>query len=380
MQGFKNANVYVENLGIVKTNVAVKNGKIFAIGKDVKIDNPYPYKKGEIVFPAFIDEHIHGAMGYDFMDADSTALDSITNAIAKEGTVSVVATTMTASLPDIENAIVSIKDYMAKPNGGARILGTHLEGPFISETFKGAQNLKHILDPDISVYKNLNKKSKKTVKIITVAPEEKNAKDLIKQIVKDNIIASAGHSDAGVKDIEQAKKCGLNSITHTFNAMRGIHHREIGISGMALLDDDLYTEVIADLIHLSSPMLKLILKNKPKDKIILITDSMRAKFLPDGESELGGQKVIVKNGEARLINGTLAGSTLKMNQAIKNLLSLNVKITDAIDYATINVAKHLNLDKKIGSIKKGKLADFCVLDKDINVKLTIKEGKIIYKA
>ena len=162
--------------------------------------------------------------------------------------------------------------------------------------------------------------------------------------------------------------------------MRGIHHREIGISGMALLDNDLYTEVIADLIHLSSPMLKLILKNKPKDKIILITDSMRAKFLPDGESELGGQKVIVKNGEARLINGTLAGSTLKMNQAIKNLLSLNVKLTDAINYATINVAKHLNLDKKIGSIKKGKLADFCVLDKDINVKLTIKEGKIIYKA
>ena len=175
-------------------------------------------------------------------------------------------------------------------------------------------------------------------------------------------------------------KCGLSSITHTFNAQKPLHHREVGTVGSALLFDELNCEAICDTIHLSIPAIKLLIKNKPHDKFTLITDAMRAKHLPDGESELGGQKVIVKNGEARLENGVLAGSILKMNDAIKNLVTkCGVSITDAIDFATANPAKNLNIYGKKGSISLGKDADLTVIDNNFNVLLTLRNGKIIFK-
>ena len=168
-------------------------------------------------------------------------------------------------------------------------------------------------------------------------------------------------------------------MTHTYNAQTPLHHRDVGAVGSALLFDELYTEMICDLVHLSAPAIRLLIKNKPHDKIIAITDSMRAKGLPDGISELGGQKVIVKDGTARLEDGTLAGSILKMNDAIKNLVKVvGVPFTDAIDFATINPATNLKVDDEIGSIAVGKYADFCVLDEDFNVESTIVRGKLVY--
>ena len=173
---------------------------------------------------------------------------------------------------------------------------------------------------------------------------------------------------------------GAVGITHTYNAQSPLHHRDIGTVGAALLLDDLQTEIIADTIHVSVPAIKLLVKNKPKEKITLITDAMRAKGMPDGESELGGQKVFVKNGEARLADGTLAGSVLKMNVAVKNMVEkVGVSFTDAIDFATKNPARMMGLSDKKGSIKVGKDADFAVLDKDFNVLMTIRAGKVIYK-
>jgi N-acetylglucosamine-6-phosphate deacetylase len=194
------------------------------------------------------------------------------------------------------------------------------------------------------------------------------------------VVASAGHTDAGEKHISAAMDAGLSTITHTYNAQRGLHHREIGVVGSALLYDELYAEAICDLIHLSVPAIKLLLKNKPKDKFVLITDSMRAKHLSDGISELGGQKVIVKNGEARLENGALAGSILKMNDAIKNLVTVcGVSLTDAADFASANPAKNLKVFDEQGSIAMGKKANFAVLDDEFNVALTIREGNVIYR-
>jgi N-acetylglucosamine-6-phosphate deacetylase len=180
--------------------------------------------------------------------------------------------------------------------------------------------------------------------------------------------------------MQEAVAHGLKNVTHTYNAQSPLHHREIGVVGSALLLDELHTELIADEIHVSVPAMQVLLKNKPKNKVILVTDSMRAKGVEEGISEIGGQKVIVKNGEARLENGTLAGSVLKMNIAIKNLVEdLGVSLTDAIDYATINPAKALGVEKDLGSIAVGKKASFTVLDKKYNVVMTIVNGNIVYK-
>ena len=214
---------------------------------------------------------------------------------------------------------------------------------------------------------------------MTVAPEEDGALDLIQHLNDLGIVASIGHTSAKFCDLISAVKQGARSVTHTYNAQSPLHHRDIGTVGAALYLDELYTELIADLIHVSPPAIKLLIKNKPHDKVVLITDSMRAKHLPDGVSELGGQKVIVKNGEARLEDGTLAGSVLKMNDAVRNIVSLGIRLEDAVDFATKNAATSLGLEKEIGSIKLGKAASFAVVDKNLAVLYTILDGKIIYK-
>lgn len=386
MKGFKNVLAYVDGKGVINCDIAVENGVIKEIGTKLDITEPFPYRDGDIVLPGFIDEHIHGADGVDVMDGTVDALSVVSKALAREGTTSFLATTMTQSRDNILKALSAIKTYMdmaKQPNGcdgGAEILGVHLEGPFISEKHIGAQPLKYLSDPKPQVFDEYFAASGNSVKLVTLAPEEHGADELLRALTAKGVHPSAGHSDAGYNDIKAAIQNGLDCVTHTFNAQRGIHHREIGVAGSALLEDELYAEAICDLIHLSAPAIKLLVKNKPKDKLILITDSMRAKNLPDGESEIGGQKVIVKNGEARLENGALAGSTLKMNDALKNLvLKLDVPFTQAVNYATANPAKHLGVFDRKGSIKAGKDADFCVLTCEFAVETTITHGKITYR-
>lgn len=381
MKGFINANIYVENKGIVKTCLGFDGGLIKYIGDDASlITQPLNVSNDQVVLPGFIDQHVHGAGGSDAMDANVKDLGIIANALASEGTVGFLATTMTQSPENISNAMSAVKDYMSQNiENGAEILGIHLEGPFISEKHIGAQPLEYVCKPEVSVFDDYNKKSGNAIKIVSLAPEVDGADKLIAHLKSSNIVASAGHTDAGVNDIEKVIKFGLSNITHTYNAQKGLHHREIGTVGSAMLFDSLNCEMICDLIHLSAPAIKLIIKNKPHDKITLITDSMRAKHLSDGISELGGQEVIVKNGEARLKNGALAGSILKMNDAIKNLVtSCDVKFTDAIDFATANPAKNLGIFDQIGSIKVGKKANFCILNETFDVCKTIRNGNVIY--
>ena len=383
MKGFINAKVYVEGKGIITACVGVKDGKIEYIGNDASlITEPYEYSLGQVVVPGFIDEHIHGAAGADAMDGTKDALSKIANAIASEGTTSFLATTMTQSPENILNAMNAVKDYMSEnATDGAAVLGVHLEGPFISVKHIGAQPLEYVAKPDVKVFDEYYKASGNAIKIVSLAPEADGADELIKHLTSLGVTASAGHTDAGYEAIEKAIKIGLKNVTHTYNAQKALHHREIGTVGSAMLFDELNAEAICDTIHLSVPAIKLLIKNKPHDKFTLITDSMRAKHLSDGISELGGQEVIVKNGEARLKDGTLAGSILKMNDAVKNLvLKCGVLFTDAIDFATANPAKNLGVFDKIGSIKEGKNADFTVLDGDFNVHLTVRNGNVIFKA
>lgn len=383
MKGFVNANVYVENKGIIKTNVGFENGKIVYIGEDSsKIDDILPIEENQVVLPGFIDQHIHGADNADGMDGTTDSLKKIAVAIAKEGTTAFLATTMTQSKENILGAMGAVKEYIEMgEQQGAEVLGIHLEGPFISVKHVGAQPIDYVATPSIELFDEYNKASGNNIKLVSLAPEVEGADKLIAHLVRNNIVASAGHTDSTYADIEKAVKAGLKNVTHTYNVQKPVHHREVGTVGSAFLFDELNCEMICDLIHLSIPAIKLLIKNKPHDKITLITDSMRAKYLPEGLSELGGQEVIVKNGEARLNNGALAGSILKMNVAIKNLvLSCNQKFLDAVDWATINPAKNLGVADKIGSIALGKNANFAVLDQEFEVKLTVRDGEIIYKA
>ncbi len=381
MKGFKNVNVYVENKGIIKTDIAFENGVITAIGNNLDVEELGKFDDNAVIVPGFIDEHIHGASGADAMDGTIDALYKIATAIPSEGTTTFLATTMTQSPENITKALKAVDDYIKLNKiDGAEILGAHLEGPFISPKHVGAQPPQYVEKPCVKTFEKYVEASGNHIKIVSFAPEVEGAEDLAKYCVQNKIVASIGHTSAKFNEANASVDFGMSSVTHTYNAQTGLHHRDAGVVGTALLNDKLNCEIICDTIHVSVPAIKLVVKNKPHDKVTLITDAMRAKHMPDGESELGGQLVIVKNGEARLVDGTLAGSVLKMNDAIKNVVEkVGVPFTDAIDFATANPAKNLGIFDKKGSIKVGKHADFAVLDKNtFKVLMTVRDGNVIY--
>lgn len=373
MKGFKNVTIYKENVGLVKSSIQFENGKIssFEDGEDLlSLDDNL------IVVPGFIDEHIHGANGSDVMFATNKDLLNIAKSITADGVTSFLPTTMSMEMSSIKKALNIIGNYS---NGeGATLIGAHVEGPFISTKHCGAQDPKNIIKADVETLKELIDASNKKIKMITIAPEETSL-DVMVYLKDNSILINAGHSDATAAQSIEAFKNGVTCLTHTYDAMRGIHHRDIGLLGEGLIHDEIYAELIADLHHVSGEAIKFLYHNKPSNKIILITDSMEARFLPNGEYELGGQKVYVKDGVATLENGTLAGSVLHMNEAIKNVKNiLNISLIEAIDMATKNVANHLGLSNK-GGIAIGKDADLTIIDKDLNVYMTIVNGKIAYQ-
>lgn len=381
MKAFKNASVYAEGKGIIRTSVYFDN-KIRQIGGYVAGAEGIELPENAVVLPGFIDEHIHGAGGSDAMDGNTKDLAIIAETVAKEGTTSFLATTMTQSKENILKAMRAVKEYReAAGEQGARIAGVHLEGPFIAAAHKGAQPLEYVAAPDSKTFDEYNAACGNAIKIITLAPETDGALDFIRHIVAQGTVVSIGHTGAKYAEVKAAMEAGATNVTHTYNAQSPLHHREIGVVGSALLLEDLYCELICDTIHVSVPAMQLLVKNKRADKLALITDAMRAKGLADGVSELGGQTVYVKGGEARLADGTLAGSVLRMNRALQNMVEkVGVPLTQAVDYCTINPARTLKMENEAGSIAEGKRADFAVLNDKFDVLYTVRDGKIIYKA
>lgn len=379
MKAYKNALVYVYGRGVERTDI-VFDENIVSIGRGVGDACVEELPCDAVVVPGFIDEHIHGAGGADVMDGSEAALGTIADTVAKEGTTGFLATTMTQSPDNIENALNAVCAYRRTPRTtGADILGVHLEGPFVSASFAGAQPLEYIAAPNMSVFDSYNKASGNCIKIVTLAPEVQGANNLIKHLTSLGVVVSIGHSAAKYSDVCAAVEMGASNITHTFNAQSAVHHREIGVAGSALLIESLQCELICDGIHVSEPAMRLLVKSKPNGKVALITDAMRAKGLADGVSELGGQTVYIKNGEARLADGTLAGSVLAMNIAVRNLVEkVGMDFTSAVDCATITPAKTLGMANERGSIEVGKRADFAVLDGTFKVLRTVKQGETIF--
>lgn len=376
MKGFKNTNIYVAGKGIVKTNLEIKDGKFASFNETsdaIELDDKY------IVVPGFIDRHIHGANNSDSMYPTLEDIRNISKTVASEGVSTFLPTTMTQTIENISKALENIANYIENENDkGAYVLGVHLEGPFISKKHKGAQVESCIIPCSVETFKIFEKASRGHIKEVTMAYEE-NGKELANYLYNKHIVASIGHTDATCEQVIEASKNGVTSATHTYNAMKGLHHREAGTVGGVFLCDNIYSELICDLVHVSKEAIQVLYKNKGQDKITLITDGIEAKHLPDGKYKLGGQDVYVKGKEARLADGTLAGSTLKMNDAIKNMQNvIGLSMEKAIDLATINPAKVLGIDKNKGSIAIGKDADYAIIDKDYNVYMTVANGKVVF--
>lgn len=382
-----NIMIYSEEKIIERGYLLIHDEKIVAIGpmeevKDLHDDGEiidFTAFQGYKVIPGMIDIHIHGVNGADTMDATQDALHTMAAALPREGTTSFLATTMTQAPQAIEKAIINAGQYIHdhQPPGLAEILGIHLEGPFVNPKMAGAQPEQYMLNPDLHIFKKWNELSKNTVKVVTLAPEQPGGSELIRYLNEHGMVASIGHSNATYDEVDQAILDGATQVTHLFNQMRGLHHREPGIVGAALLRDELKAEVIIDGIHVRPEIVKLAYKQKTHTGLILITDSMRAKCLKNGTYDLGGQDVTVKNDKAVLADGTLAGSILKMGQAVRNLLSYtNCSLEEAIIMASLNPAKQLHLDDKKGSIKEGKDADLVILNEENEVVMTICRGEI----
>lgn len=326
--------------------------------------------KNNFVAPGFINEHIHGILGSDAMDGTEKALTTMATALPKTGVTSFLATTMTATFIDTNKALEAIKSMKDK-RVGAKVLGVHLEGPFISRKYKGAQVEKNIALPDflkIDKYKDV-------IKIVTFAPEEVESLDFFTECKNNEILLSMGHSAVSYDVAMAAIIEGASRTTHLFNAMSPFHHRNPGLVG-ATLDSHITAEIICDNIHVHPMLQRLVYKVKGKSEIVLVTDSMRGALLGEGVTELGGQKVLVKNKEARLEDGTLAGSILTMNEAVKNFMNnTHAPLEEVVGMVTINPAKELKIYDKVGSLEQGKIADITIFDKDLDIKQTFVEGK-----
>jgi len=345
--------------------------KIITITKDLPIWAEVIDAKGAYLSAGFIDIHIHGLGGADIMDATPEAIDIVSKSLLQTGTTSFLATTMTMSSHDIKKALLNIQTDGGFVSG-AKILGVHLEGPFINPNKKGAQNAKYIQKPNFELIKDYID----IIKLITIAPEVDGAREFIAHIHREypHIILSIGHSDATYIESLDSFSWGITHATHLFNAMTPLHHREPGVVGAVLGSDSVSCEIIADNIHIHPSFYSLISKLKPQ-QLLLITDSMRAGCMKNGEYILGGQKVIVNNGKASLDDGTIAGSVLKLNEALRNFYRYSdIELPQLLNMVTAVPAKKLGL--KLGELRESYPADIVLFDSEFNILKTFIDGKL----
>lgn len=370
------------NARIVLPDGIIENGSIAFNDKIVAItDNNKKRCKAEVidangktVIPGLIDLHIHGYLGADASDGDVEGVVKMADGVAKNGVTAFLPTTMTLSYDELEKAFDSVRE--AKSTGtpnGAEILGVHAEGPFINVKRCGAQRKDCIVKPDAEFLL----KHSDIVKMVTIAPETDEDFAVIKEVTsKSDMVVSAGHTDADFDTAMASIEAGVTHATHLFNAMPALTHRGPGLIGAALNSDKVSCELICDTFHIHPALFKVIFKTKG-DKFNAITDCMRAGGLPDGEYTLGGQPVFVKGIKCLLADGVIAGSVLKLNNAVKNLVDNGLSINEAVNSASLYPAKTLGLENERGSLEVGKKADVVICDNEFNVVEVYRDGNKI---
>lgn len=356
-----------------------ESGKICGVAENVPSDAQIIDAKGNYVAPGLVDIHIHGYLGEDTCDGKPEGIRKIAYGIAQNGVTAFLPTTMTVSKDQIVAALDAVRSLKeeSKTWSGAEIIGVHAEGPFINPSKKGAQAGENILAPDADfIIENSD-----IITSVTLAPEMDEGHKCIKKLAAESdVLISMGHTDASFEEAMSAAKDGIHHATHLFNAMSALAHRNPGVVGAALASDHVSVEIIADTFHIHPGLYSIIAKMKG-DRMILITDCTRAGGMSDGEYELGGQPIFLKGIECRLIDGTIAGSVLKLNGAVKNVLDhTDLSVSDVFNMASLNPAKAIGCADRIGSLEEGKDADIIITDENINIIQTIKKGKTIYEA
>ena len=363
-----NAHVISPGVDLENAVVVVEDGRIKSVRKgpvSAKADknNTVVDVRGQYLMPGFIDVHTHGALGYDFCDADEKAVFEFAKAKLQEGVTTVLPTTLTVSHGELVKAAKNAKKYAEAGMPYAKVPAIHLEGPFINVKCCGAQNPKYVRKPDSKEVKAIAKVY--PVKLISYAVEAEGGAKFAKECFKAGVVPSCGHTGAKFADLKPAYRNGLRHMTHFCNQMTPLHHREIGMVGAGFLVEDLNTEVICDKIHLCPDMLRLIFTRRSLEHIQMITDSLRCSHCRDGYAfEMGGLKVLLKNGEARLVEGgNLAGSTLWMGMGLKNVHDVTgIPLKDLVRCTSWNQAIELGWGKDLGKVEKGYVADLVVIN------------------
>jgi len=376
--------------------IVVEGGRIAALGHRDEIRIPTGavdhVATGLTVVPGFVDVHIHGAGGHDFMEATPRALDRITATVARHGTTSLVATTVSADIDETCRSLAGIAQYIRahekEANGAegaaegvpadrglaAEILGVHLEGPFISRVRRGAHPSDALATPTLEAFHKLAAAADGLVKILTIAPEIPGALEVIAAAVEARIVVGIGHTDATYEETRAAIQAGARHAVHFYNAMRPFNHRDPGVVGAILTDPEVTAEVIADLIHVSGPAIQVLIGSKGFDTVLLASDGIAATGMPDGNYRLGNFEVNVKDGVARNAEGKLAGSTLTLDRALRNVVALGVPLVDALRMVTVLPARRLGVAGKKGILAVGADADLVALTPDLRVAGVMTRG------
>jgi N-acetylglucosamine-6-phosphate deacetylase len=365
--------------------IVVEAGRITGIGHRDEVQIPPGAKdyvaSGMTVVPGFVDVHIHGAGGHDVMEGDAAALDKITSTVARFGTTSIVATTVTAPVEDTCRSLEGIAQYIRahertadNSRFGADILGIHLEGPFINPERRGVHPVESIAAPSVEILEKFRAAAGGFIKILTVAPEMPGALKLIAAAIADGIVVALGHTDADYAQARAAIQAGARHAVHVYNAMRPFRHRDPGVISAILTDADVTAEIIADGVHVAGPAIQVLLGTKGFDTVLLVSDGTAATGMRDGTYKLGNFEVAVKDGVVRNSEGKLAGSTLTLDRAVRYLVDLGVPMVDAVRMATILPARRLGLAGKKGIIAVGADADLVVLTPDLHVAGVMTRG------
>ena len=362
-------------------------GVVVVEGSKIREVSPEDVGNGEvidmtgcIVAPGFVDIHVHGGGGYDVMDPSPGALDGLSMFLAQGGVTSFLPTTYTAPRNAILEAARGVKEAMEKGTKGARVLGLHMEGPYISPERCGAQNRDHVRKPDIGELDEVDGESEGNLRVVTMAPEVEGALGAITWLDSRGKTAAAGHTDATYEEAVAAFDAGIRHVSHLFNGMRPFHHREPGIVGAALGDERVTVELIADGFHVHPTALKMAVRLKGTESTALVSDSIAPAGMSDGEYDFGGLKISLREGRSLLESGRLAGSTIRLCDAVRNIVELtDSSIAEAVEMATSTPARIIGVDDRKGSLVPGMDADITVLDRDLSVMLTMVEGRIVHR-